>query len=202
VPRFNRPREFYVPKGARRFADRKSSAVVYAYERDLPGGALGLFLIGFHGKANKPDFHYRYSDPAKREERANLHFQQQQAAEARIRERREERKAFQHDHKVGDVFRSSWGYDQTNVNFYQCVALRGKSQLVLREIGAEREDAGCWEQYKVVPRLGQFIGEEIVRKAARDGVMIDRVEWARKMEPIAMIGNQPVFEASHETKYA
>jgi len=36
--------------------------------------------------------------------------------------------------KVGDVLEASWGYDQTNVDFFQVVALRGKTQCVIREI--------------------------------------------------------------------
>jgi hypothetical protein len=195
-------RKHYVPKGARRFADRKSTAVVYAYERDLPDGKLGLFLIGFHGKAQKPDFHYRYSDPAKREARAQEHFKAWQAAEARKVERREAAKGFQSDAKIGDIFRSSWGYDQTNVNYYQVVALRGKSQVVLREIGKEREDAGLWEQYKSVPRPDAFIGDPFVRRVGEYGVKIESFEYARKLEPIAMVGGKPVFAAAHETNYA
>ena len=34
---------------------------------------------------------------------------------------------------LGDIFYSSWGYDQTNIDFYQVVALKGKHTLVLRQ---------------------------------------------------------------------
>ena len=30
---------------------------------------------------------------------------------------------------VGDVFVSSWGYEQTNVNFYQVISVHGKKKL-------------------------------------------------------------------------
>ncbi|WP_240184397.1 hypothetical protein [Enterobacter cloacae] len=33
---------------------------------------------------------------------------------------------------LGDVFVSSWGYEQTNTCFYQVIALRGKKTAVLR----------------------------------------------------------------------
>jgi len=35
---------------------------------------------------------------------------------------------------LGAVFCSSWGYDQTNVNFYQVVALKGKKTVILQEL--------------------------------------------------------------------
>ena len=36
--------------------------------------------------------------------------------------------------KVGDIFYSSWGYEQTNVNFFQVVALCGTSSVRVREV--------------------------------------------------------------------
>jgi hypothetical protein len=37
--------------------------------------------------------------------------------------------------KVGDIFRMSWGYDQTNVNFFQVTRL-SKGGVFIREIGS------------------------------------------------------------------
>jgi hypothetical protein len=39
--------------------------------------------------------------------------------------------------KVGDLFYSSWGYDQTNIDFYQVVAMKG-STVTVRRCGAKR----------------------------------------------------------------
>lgn len=36
--------------------------------------------------------------------------------------------------KVGDIFTYSWGYDQTNVDCYQVVELKGTSTALLKEI--------------------------------------------------------------------
>lgn len=36
--------------------------------------------------------------------------------------------------KVGDIFYMSWGYEQTNVDFFQVVALKGKTQVVIKEV--------------------------------------------------------------------
>lgn len=37
---------------------------------------------------------------------------------------------------VGDILYSSWGWEQTNIDFYQVVGLRGKHTLILRELAA------------------------------------------------------------------
>ena len=40
-----------------------------------------------------------------------------------------------HNVKIGQIFSMSWGYDQTNVNYFQVVSLTAKGVYV-REIGA------------------------------------------------------------------
>jgi len=39
---------------------------------------------------------------------------------------KDEKKAFKHTLKVGDILYASWGYDQTNIDFYQVVEVKGK----------------------------------------------------------------------------
>ena len=41
--------------------------------------------------------------------------------------------------KVGDLFHSSWGYDQTNNDFFQVVALVGDSSVRVREVYRSEE---------------------------------------------------------------
>lgn len=38
---------------------------------------------------------------------------------------------------VGDLFYASWGYEQTNIDYFQVVALKGAHTAVLREVGCE-----------------------------------------------------------------
>lgn len=39
--------------------------------------------------------------------------------------------------KVGDIFSASWGYEQTNNNFFQVIALSGKQSVRVREVYPE-----------------------------------------------------------------
>lgn len=81
--------------------------------------------------------------------------------------------------KVGDVFVDSWGYEQTNIDFYQVVALRGTTQIVLKPIKKNyvAEGSMCGhstpvrdsffdlDQYKT-----RFVGrgEETIRKTVKN----------------------------------
>lgn len=61
--------------------------------------------------------------------------------------------------KVGDIFVSSWGYEQTNVDFYQVIALVGKHSVRVREVAPEiiNEEAcssmSCDREYKMTNEL-------------------------------------------------
>ncbi len=36
--------------------------------------------------------------------------------------------------KIGDLFYTSWGYEQTNVDFFQVVAVKGKTSVLVRQV--------------------------------------------------------------------
>ena len=65
--------------------------------------------------------------------------------------------------KVGDLFYDSWGYEQTNIDFYQVVALKGTTQVILKAIRADARNVGfCSDMVK--PRKDDFItGDYITR---------------------------------------
>lgn len=65
----------------------------------------------------------------------------------------------------GTVFVNSWGYEQTNVDAYEVVAVVGKRTLELRPIAIEsvQGETSMSDQVKPVP--GAFVGE-VFRKRA------------------------------------
>ena len=186
--RIKHQREHYIPKGAAKFADRKSSAVVYAYSKNGKP-----YLLGFHGRAQKPDFHYRYDNDAQRQDQAKRHFKRWQDNEASVR--RKPRSLV-----VGDVLRASWGYDQTNIDFYQVVALIGAQMVEIRELAQERE-ATEFMQGRCVPLVGQFVGEPMRKRADGDCVKIASYAFAFKIEP-RIDGGVSAYDSARFTEYA
>lgn len=57
--------------------------------------------------------------------------------------------------KVGDIFYSYWGYDQTNSEFYEVVRKSGQ-YVTVREICADYEETG-WYQRRKTPRPGEYV---------------------------------------------
>jgi len=62
--------------------------------------------------------------------------QENEKADMKIR-KQQIRAEMQHGFQVGEIFYESWGYDQTNIDFYQLVEVSKKSVL-LQRIGATR----------------------------------------------------------------
>jgi hypothetical protein len=65
--------------------------------------------------------------------------------------------------KVGDIFYDSWGYEQTNIDFYQVVAVGPKS-VTLRELASEQVESTGWASGRVVPKVGEFTGPPALKK--------------------------------------
>lgn len=52
--------------------------------------------------------------------------------------------------KVGDIFKASWGYDDTNTDFFQVIALVGEQSVRVREVALPivTEDQGLMSSTK------------------------------------------------------
>lgn len=62
-----------------------------------------------------------------------------------------------HNFKTGDILYSSWGYDQTNINFYQVTKLVGKTMVELREVHSAIHDTPHMTYQDVVAVKDSFM---------------------------------------------
>lgn len=67
--------------------------------------------------------------------------------------------------KVGDVFYASWGYEQTNIDFYQVIALKGTTMAVFRKINQASRSIGFYsDMVKPIPNSFVAGSEPFTRK--------------------------------------
>lgn len=192
--RFTHQREFYIPAGSTSVADPESSAVVYTYESNGR-----ICAVAFHGRAQKPDWNFRFASIDARDKRIDNHFRGVRSTEAYRRNRHEERTAFQHSYKPGDIFRTCWGYDQTNVEYYECLEVRGK-HLIVVEIEQGRKETQ-WLRGQCVPMPGKPRGEPFRVLAQKTGFRINGHIWASFEQP-EMVGGVPTYAPASWTAYA
>ena len=163
----------------------------------------GVSAMGFRGKSQKPAFYIRFRSV----ERLNEYVQQfVDSAKARVEQKakeRAERNAKVRELVVGDVLVDSWGYEQTNVDYYQVVGLVGKASVKIRAIGQIAEVEGQYgDRGLCVPAVDRFVGEEMVKKVCGgDRVRINSFSSAHKKE-FQVVAGVKVFRGDYWSSYA
>jgi hypothetical protein len=72
--------------------------------------------------------------------------------------------------KVGEVFYSSWGYDQTNIDFYEIAEVKAKSVVLRRICGEVVEGTGGHDSCNVRPIAGSFTDAKPILSMVRASV--------------------------------
>lgn len=80
-----------------------------------------------------------------------------------------------HNYVVGSILYDSWGYEQTNVNFYQVIEVKAKS-VVIREIAAKSVKQTSADSGRCKPVANEFVGEPMVKKISVN-VYLDKVTF-------------------------
>lgn len=87
--------------------------------------------------------------------------------------------------QVGSILVSMWGYEQTNIDFYEVVRRPSEKAVILRELCQYAEEEG-WCRTKVKPKAGEYAGPEFRRLITPCGIKIDNVcraypiDWDRE----------------------
>lgn len=126
-----------------------------------------VHLKAWRGAAVNASFYYCFNTLARAEQYAAEFARDCQSREARkaaqVAERKAARAALKaSDHwTVGDTVYTSWGYDQTNVEFYQITEVKARSVKV-RQIRVNNSDHGQPGGGKVAPRRFEYVGPEFL----------------------------------------
>ena len=115
----------------------------------VEGGLLALAYTAGNGKpalkvwkpkATKPHIHYYFTDEERRAKCLASAIANHKNHIDRVQARKADRKGtpeMLNTVKIGDIFHFSWGYEQTNVDYYQVIDKNGY-MLTLREICCKR----------------------------------------------------------------
>ena len=180
--RFEMQREYYIPKGAQKVTCKRTGAVAYLYNGAANTNASGMpCAMVFRPKAKKPDWRFRFPNDEKRAARIKEFFDNVAERKASRKNSAKERNAGHDDVKIGTILYASWGYDQTNVDWYQVVGKSGKTMLEVRKIANIGARGGEGPSYgNCTPAIDNFTGS-VMRKrwdAKYKCVTIDQVQTA------------------------
>jgi hypothetical protein len=191
----------YIPTNSTKIASKKSPAVAYVYTS--PRGKA--VVVAYFGKAIKPTAHYSFKDRAQAMAYAAKWLQEMDAMQARKDAYKAEQQAKRdagHGFTVGTVLSGSWGYDQTNIEFYEVTKVIGKATVEIREIAREQIETLSM-QGKCVPVPGQYLGAAQTRRVNSYGrVKLHTSCSLSKADTIESNGKVIGYKPCHWTAYA
>lgn len=137
------------------------AAAVIAY---LYQSGKGPALIAYKGRQRKPaKFHIFPTEECR--DRILAEFI---ANETKNEDYKRTRRESVHGLAIGDIVYSEWGYDQTNVDFYEVVRVPSARSVVVREIKKDTTESAPGSMTgKAMPKPGQFeeTAKEMTRRA-------------------------------------
>lgn len=162
--------------------------IIVTYSKEINNTIRPLAQI-FKAKAGRPYSHYYYFTE---EQRDHAIAQAKEGADSRQSYKDEKKQAkanFVPEAPVGTIFHHSWGYDQTNNDFYEVVERPSTHFAILREIAQEHVRATGPMSDEVKPVPGKFVGEPFRAKLLPStykgvSIKIRDWDWAYKLEDV------------------
>ncbi len=70
---------------------------------------------------------------------------------------------------VGDLFATSWGYEQTNVDFFQVIEKVSATRVKVQRINLKVNEMTSWASDNISPIKDDFIGEPMIKTINKYG---------------------------------
>ena len=151
---FKPTRESYIPKKSTKVSDKNSDAVAYISD-DIVCGKVLFSVTAFCAKRQKPDLQIYCKSPAAREAEVRRFFASRRLSIELKAKTRDENKP-NNRLVVGQVLTGSWGYDQTNVEAWQVIALVGSATVKIQRVGLMATNSTGDMSGYVIPCPDQF----------------------------------------------
>lgn len=137
-----------------------------------------FYAIAFVGKAIKPAFNYRFRTETHRAQYVGDWLAGLKAKAESKKARDTARKEAKHGLLKGTILYSSWGYEQSNIDWYEVVSVISDKMVEIREISFDRVDLGDMV-HKNTPCPGKYIGPVMRKRANEHGIRITSFSSAR-----------------------
>lgn len=127
-----------------------AAAVVAYYFQSANGPAF----IAYKGRQSKPAQRVAFGSVERRDEQLAEYVKRETAREGA----RQQRQQAAHGLEVGDILYSTWGYEQTNVTFYQLTRIVSGRSAMVRQIEADTIESKPGSMTgTTTPRPGEFV---------------------------------------------
>ena len=186
----------------------------YSLYKEYPELGIEIFIdaprncaLGFSGRRNKSDFNYRFPNAERMIDYCDKFIAQKIKFAEMKKQQKAEQLAKNRSAKVnvGDIFASYWGYEQSNVDYYQVIAVNGQ-MVDVREISGNYEGNGLPDQGNCVPVPDSFKGDKVLRKRIKvygenPCFRVASYANAYRKDPVAVIDGVKIFKEDFWSSY-
>ena len=186
-------REFDTKKEAERSPDFKVETYKN-YEFQTWTNEKGCPVLRvYKGESGKPVSHYYYGNETHRQETIDKIKRNVDNREKLLEERKKARKNLVNPFEIGDILTSSWGYDQTNVDFYEVIGVTNKS-VKIEKIGSKTISDNGPGGLGVVPDTSWRSGNVMLKRVGTNGyVSLTSYSCASKWDGIPQYKTHPCY---------
>ena len=148
---------------------------VFSLNKIAPRSRIGFKLI----------WAYRYTDFDKMQSFAQEKYDTIRAnLDAKVKYKEEQKilkQQLKEQVQIGDIFKCSWGFEQTNINLYKIIEKKG-SKVLVQEIGYKSIEITSWCSEYVQADEENLIGEPFYKILNGDTMKFSSFQTARKMK--------------------
>lgn len=193
-----------IPNNYRAVHFKEINATAYLLDKEIDHPTL-KDVKSYHVRFFKNDgfkltseFSYRYRNEQNRTQRIAEEVERMKAKLAE----RTEAKTKGHDLTLSTVMYGSWGYEQTNVEFYEVTKIVGKTMVEIRELKVDKDFDGSMSG-KCIPLVGQYTDEAPKRVKVKNNNSV-RLHDHCTLTPAnyTEVGGVKVYDAKGWTSYA
>lgn len=159
----------YIPQNAQTHDFPEAALIAYAYQ-----SGKGASYIAYKGRQSKPIQHFSFSSAERRDRALDALVARETEREAAKLARRQAG----HGLSVGDIVYSSWGYEQTNVTFFQVVRLPSDRSATVRQLEdvTTQDDKASMTGF-CSPKVGEF--NSAAKEQTRRAIGLHRLSGGR-----------------------
>ncbi|HCU1834415.1 hypothetical protein [Acinetobacter baumannii] len=161
-------------------------------------------VVAYKGRAKKPFLYNGFSTIENMKEAVKKSIESDNRSYSnKIADKEAEKQSiakFRKDLEIGTILYSSWGWEQTNVEFYQVIEKSG-AFCTIREIGQMLDPHTDMQGY-VVPVPNEFVGEPMQKKIMNGYVVIHKSATASPLSYETLPTGTKVYKRCYTSSYA
>jgi hypothetical protein len=150
----------HIPKGSVPMEHPEGLGIAYLADHVNGGGKAQFSLMGYRGKSSKPAMYLLYGTSERRAEAVQQFFSgltETAAMKAGFKAEREK----PHNFSVGDIIHHSWGWEQTQCDYYQILAVTEHGATIQAIQSKSVPGSGGFMSERQTPTKDAFCGEPL-----------------------------------------